>query len=135
MNDAVTMTDGGATIPMSGTESVGRSLKNVREERNLSLDEISRATKIKKEFLIAIEEDRYDALPGAVFTRGFIRAYGDFLGLDGRSLALKVPGLEGAMPEVPGAPPRSSGTMGWAVIVGGIGAAAAVAAWFAMNGM
>ncbi len=133
--NVVTM-EGAATAMMGGGETVGRSLKRAREEKNLSIDEVSRATKIKKEFLIAIEEDRYDALPGQVFTRGFIRAYGDFLGLDGATAALKaISRPEGEIPEIPGASTRTAGGMGWALLAGGVGAAIAVVAWIAMNGM
>lgn len=131
---ATTMESATAVPMMGGGETVGRSLKRAREEKNLSLDEVSRATKIKKEFLIAIEEDRFDALPGQVFTRGFIRAYGDFLGLDGQQAALKaVRSLEGEIPSVPGSSLKAAGGMGWAFVVGGIGAAAAVLTWIAMS--
>lgn len=72
------------------SESVGKALKRMREERNLSLDEVSRATKIRKEFLIAIEDDRYEELPGRVFARGFLRSYGDYLGGDGQGIAMRA---------------------------------------------
>ena len=70
--------------------SVGRVVKSAREGKNLSVDEVARATRIRKEFLVAIEEERFEALPGDVFARGFVKSYADFLGLDGKQIALRA---------------------------------------------
>jgi len=53
-----------------------------REQRGITLDQISRSTKIGTRFLQALEQDRFDQLPGGIFNKGFIRAYARFLGLD-----------------------------------------------------
>ncbi len=63
-------------------DSFGTQLKRQREKKNVSLDDISAATKISNRFLNAIETDRFDQLPGGIFNRGFIRAYARHLGLD-----------------------------------------------------
>jgi cytoskeletal protein RodZ len=63
-------------------ESPGKYLKAERELRNLSLEEIAKFTKIKEDFLKAIEEDRYDHLPHAVYVKGFLIIYARYLGLD-----------------------------------------------------
>jgi cytoskeleton protein RodZ len=63
-------------------ESAGKYLKAERELRNLSLEEIAKFTKIKEDFLKAIEEDKYDLLPHAVYVRGFLIIYTRYLGLD-----------------------------------------------------
>lgn len=60
--------------------SVGDHLRGLRERRGLSLDEISRATRVAPRYLEALEADRFAALPAAVFTRGFILAYCQALG-------------------------------------------------------
>jgi cytoskeletal protein RodZ len=82
------------TIPPGVAESrgdtVGLSLKHTREGKNVSLDEVSRATKIRKEFLVAIEADRLDSLPGDVFARGFVRSYADYLGMDGKAISTRA---------------------------------------------
>ena len=70
------------TESMENKESVGQELRKARQAKNLSLDDVARATKIRKDFLQAIEESRYDILPGPVFVSGFVRCYGRFLGLD-----------------------------------------------------
>ena len=48
---------------------------------------MSDALNIKREYLEALEKDEYDAIPGAVFVKGFLRNYGIFLELDGIALA------------------------------------------------
>jgi len=62
--------------------SVGARLKQEREKRNVTLDEISRSTKIGTRLLRALEDEHFDQLPGGIFNKGFIRAYARFLGLD-----------------------------------------------------
>jgi len=60
----------------------GEHLKRERELRGVSLDEIAAATRIKTSFLEALENGRWDQLPGGAFNRGFVRATAHFLGLD-----------------------------------------------------
>jgi cytoskeletal protein RodZ len=62
--------------------SIGQELKRERELRGISLKEIAEATKINLRFLRALEEDRFDMLPEKFFTRGIIRTYAKYLGLD-----------------------------------------------------
>ena len=50
--------------------------------RGVTLEEISAATRIAPRFLLALENEQWDQLPGGVFNRGFIRAIARFLGLD-----------------------------------------------------
>ncbi len=54
--------------------------------RGVSLEEISTATRIATRFLVALENEQWEQLPGGVFNRGFIRAIARFLGLDEDSL-------------------------------------------------
>ena len=63
-------------------ESFGARLKREREQRRISLDDISVSTKIGTRFLIAIEEEQFDQLPGGIFSKGFVRAYARYLGID-----------------------------------------------------
>lgn len=63
-------------------DSFGETLKRERELRGVTLDEISLATRIATRFLRAIEEERWDDLPGGVFNRGFVRAMARYIGLD-----------------------------------------------------
>lgn len=56
-------------------ESIGKYLRSARESRAMSLEEISRATRIPVANLERIESDHFDDLPGEVFVRGFLRSY------------------------------------------------------------
>jgi cytoskeletal protein RodZ len=70
-------------------ESLGKYLKAERELRNLSLEETAKFTKIRKQFLKAIEEDRYELLPPAVYVKGFLTIYAKYLGLDPYDVVLR----------------------------------------------
>lgn len=62
--------------------SIGELLKNARLEKGLSLQDVEEATKIRSKYLQAIENDCYDALPGEIYAKGFIRSYAKFLNLN-----------------------------------------------------
>lgn len=62
--------------------TVGEILKKKRLEKNLTFEEIEKATRIRAKFLQAIEENNYNYLPPSTFAKGFVRNYGIFLGLD-----------------------------------------------------
>jgi cytoskeleton protein RodZ len=62
--------------------SFGENLRREREKRNLTLEQISQSTKIGTRMLQALEEDRFNQLPGGIFNKGFVRAYARCLGLD-----------------------------------------------------
>jgi cytoskeleton protein RodZ len=64
------------------TDTFGGRLRREREMRGITLDEISESTKISRRHLEALETERFDQLPGAVFNKGFVRAYARFLGID-----------------------------------------------------
>ena len=64
----------------------GETLKREREMRGVSLEEVANATRISTRNLEALENERWDQLPGGVFNRGFIRSIARFLGLDEETL-------------------------------------------------
>jgi cytoskeleton protein RodZ len=66
----------------SPLETVGQDIRAARQRRGDDLATVSRALKIRKDHLEALEEDRFEALPGRTYAVGFIRAYADYLGLD-----------------------------------------------------
>ncbi|HKT84027.1 MAG TPA: helix-turn-helix transcriptional regulator [Solirubrobacterales bacterium] len=65
---------------------VGTTLHQARDRRQIELAEVEAATRIRLRYLSAIENEEWDVLPGGVYTRGFIRTYASFLGLDGERL-------------------------------------------------
>ncbi|MBV9494943.1 MAG: DUF4115 domain-containing protein [Acidobacteria bacterium] len=72
--------------PYSELASFGEELRREREIRGISLKEISDATKISKRFLEAIERNDHKTLPAPVFTRGFVREYARYLGLNAEDM-------------------------------------------------
>jgi cytoskeletal protein RodZ len=60
----------------------GERLKRERELREVTLEEITQATRIGSRFLEALENEEWDKLPGGVFNRGFVRSIAHYLGLD-----------------------------------------------------
>ncbi|HOW28029.1 MAG TPA: helix-turn-helix domain-containing protein [Elusimicrobiota bacterium] len=62
--------------------SVGQSLRSRREERRLSVDEMSRTTRIHSRYIQALEEERWGELPAKVYLYGFLQKYAVALGLD-----------------------------------------------------
>jgi len=62
--------------------SFGEKLKLEREKRKISLEQISSSTKIGTRMLQALEEDKFNQLPGGIFNKGFVRAYSRVVGLD-----------------------------------------------------
>jgi len=63
-------------------ETVGEFFKKKRESLNITLGEVARVTRIRKTILEAVENGRHDLLPHSVFTRGFLKTYASYLGLD-----------------------------------------------------
>src|SRR5688572_33225148 len=66
--------------------SFGEELRREREIRGISLKEIADATKISKRFLEAIERNDHQSLPAPVFTRGFVREYARYVGLNAEEM-------------------------------------------------
>ncbi len=78
--------------------SFGARLKEERERRKVSLDEISASTKISTRLLHALEEDHFELLPGGIFNKGFIRAYAQHLGLDEDQVIAEYLEASGVLP-------------------------------------
>ena len=64
----------------------GERLKREREMREVSLEELTKATRISARFLLALENEEWEKLPGGVFGHGFVRTIARYLGLDEESL-------------------------------------------------
>ena len=60
----------------------GASFKKARESKGISLDRIAAETRISTRFLLAIENEDFNLLPGGIFNRGFVRTYAEKVGLD-----------------------------------------------------
>jgi len=65
---------------------VGGLLRRRREEIQQDIEEVSRQLRIRSGYIRAIEEGKFQDLPGTAYAVGFVRAYADYLGLDGGSI-------------------------------------------------
>ncbi|WP_169891164.1 helix-turn-helix domain-containing protein [Litchfieldia alkalitelluris] len=79
---------------------LGKRLKERREEKKLSLDDLQRITKIQKRYLVGIEEGNYSAMPGKFYVRAFIKQYAEAVGLNHEEL------FEEFSNEIPSTPPE-----------------------------
>ena len=88
---------------------LGEVLRTAREGKGVDLTRVERDTKIRQRYLSALERGDYADLPGAVYTKGFLRNYGAYLGLDPEYLIdlyrIESAAAPGSRPRTP-APPR-----------------------------
>jgi cytoskeletal protein RodZ len=68
---------------------LGDSLRQQREKRGITLDQAAADTRIREKFLKALEDGDLQSLPGAVYTKGFLRNYAEYLGLDDEELVVQ----------------------------------------------
>lgn len=116
---------------------IGPSLREARARRGLSPADVHKAIRIRERYLTALEEERWEMLPGDAYTKGFLRTYAEFLGLDGQLYIDEYNGRVVHRDEeliVPESLKRRRGpgpivirTLAAAVVVGG--AVAGVVAW------
>lgn len=62
-------------------KSVGQLLNSARRKQKISIAQVVRDTRIRKDYVIALESDDYNQLPSAVYIRGFIKNYAEYLDL------------------------------------------------------
>jgi hypothetical protein len=63
---------------------IGSSLREARTRQGLDINEMELRTKVRAKYLRALEDERFDLLPGHSYVKGFLRTYADKLGLDGQ---------------------------------------------------
>ena len=66
--------------------SIGEELRRERVRRGLTFKDVEQVLHIRSAYLEAIEDGNFKLIPGHVYTKGFIRNYGNFLALDGTAL-------------------------------------------------
>src|SRR2546425_558030 len=67
-------------------ESIGDILREARHAKQASLEDAARSTKIKLEILERLEADEFSALAAPMYTKGFLKLYAEFLGLDASAI-------------------------------------------------
>ncbi len=75
-----------ATAGPTKVSGLGALLRNERENRGLSHEQLAQITRLRKHFLVAMENEEWQDLPPSVFVKGFIRSYAKALGLDEEKL-------------------------------------------------
>ena len=83
---------------------VGAILRDERERLGIGIDQIEAETHIRAKYLLALEEDRFDVLPGPAYVRAFLRGYAERLGLDPQQLMAELNTRPGMIEEVMIAP-------------------------------
>jgi cytoskeletal protein RodZ len=63
-------------------QTVGNYLRQQREVKGMSIEEVARATRVPMSSVERLESDQFDELPGEVFVRGFMKSYARAVGLD-----------------------------------------------------
>ena len=86
-------------------KEIGTQLRQVRQEKSITIDEVAAKTRIRLTLLKALEDGHLQELPEPVFVQGFIRRYADVVGLDGTALARNFP-----INLLPGPSPSNSNT-------------------------
>ena len=76
----------------------GEALRSERQRRSVSLEDISQTTKVAVRNLQALESDAFDQLPGGILSKGIVRSYVRFLGLDEREWVARF--LEASQPKM-----------------------------------
>jgi cytoskeleton protein RodZ len=77
----------GAFLSIADAPSLALALKTARERSGRSLAELAEATRVRKDYLLALEQAAWDRLPARAFTVGYVRAYAQALGLDEETAA------------------------------------------------
>jgi len=67
-------------------DTIGQELGKARQRKAMRLSDVWLVLKIRPDYLVAIEEDRFDTLPGRVYAIGYVRSYAEHLGLDAERL-------------------------------------------------
>jgi cytoskeletal protein RodZ len=124
-------------------DPLGDYLKQAREKKGLSLEQVASQTRIQEHHLQALESEDFANLPAKVFAKGFVRSYAKALGLDEEEALRRFLQASGTFydqhqPEQPQphaqvtleAPPRQG--MNWNLVFGVMVVIAAIAVWYGL---
>jgi cytoskeleton protein RodZ len=94
-----TKNQSGQALDSQISSDVGGELRAARTRRGDDLAAVSRVLRIRKDHLEAIEENRFDDLPGRTYAVGFVRSYAEYLGLDARECVERLKAGAGSRSE------------------------------------
>jgi cytoskeletal protein RodZ len=98
------------TEKIAKLQEIGSNLRQLRQDSDLSIEDIAERTRIQPRLIRALEEGRFDVLPEPVYIQGIVKKYGESLGLNGLELAKSVPASQTQI--VPAEKQRWSGFAG-----------------------
>lgn len=61
--------------------SLGHALAQARRERAMTIEQVAAQTRVPIRYLHAIEEERFDVIPGRIYAKGFVKAFARSVGL------------------------------------------------------
>lgn len=104
----------GMALSQSGISrnNIGPALRSERERQRIPLAQVANSTRISQRFLEAIEAGNFEALPGIVFARNFVRQYAIFLRIDADPLLAALPRFDIETAPLPN-PPEKARKSGW----------------------
>jgi cytoskeletal protein RodZ len=116
-------------------ESLGNKLKTAREEKGYTFDQVSRDTNIAGRYIEALEAENFEIFPGEPYLLGFLRNYGEHLGLDVSELlflyrSLKIEEQPVPVEQLLHSPPRRFPVLGVAAILAVVLAGGGVGGYF-----
>lgn len=82
-------------------DTIGNRLKTAREKRNMKPSDVARATRIKTQYVEAIEQNEFHVLIAPIYAKGFIRLYAECVGIDPAPLVRQFNEIETAIPSEP----------------------------------
>jgi cytoskeletal protein RodZ len=83
---AAKRTGGGDKPVRKSKRSFGPILRDARQQRRVALEDVARGTRLARRYLLALENESLDELPGGPYNRAYLRTYAEYLGLDADSL-------------------------------------------------
>ena len=86
---------------MPEAQRLGEILRQERERKGITLEQAAEDTRIRERFLAALESGDHRSLPGAVYTKGFLRNYADYLDLSSAELVALYTAERAVVPEPP----------------------------------
>jgi cytoskeletal protein RodZ len=87
-------------------ETIGQQLRQAREARSLTLEQVAQNTHMRVHYLRAMEAGNFEALPSSAQARGFLRMYADYLHLDAGPLLADLDGEAQSIASEPKTAPR-----------------------------
>jgi len=131
--------EAGGMTQVDSTGRTGGVLRAARLRHGLSLEDVAASLRIRRVYLAAIEDSRWNELPGTAYAIGFVRTYARAVGLDSEEIARRFrderAGVDRRTELVFPAPPKQGGTpVGALVLSGLVLAGGAYGGWYWFGG-